>query len=120
MSLFGFTGFGTITPDYLSGDPLTGGYGVGVIASGLGLSNFIRNLLNSAWLIAGLGAFIYMVMGGFRYLTAAGDAKAAAEASKQITGAITGLALIIGSYALARVVGAVMGVDIFNPSFQGP
>lgn len=113
MSFFAFTGFGTIDPSNI------GGY-FSNPTSGAGLASFIRNLLNAAWLVAGLGAFIYMVMGGFRYLTAAGDAKAAADASKQITGAVTGLALIIGSYALAKIVGAVLGIDIFNPSFQSP
>ena len=115
MSLFGFTGFGTINPSGVGGY-----YGGATGTAGIALANFIRNLLNAAWLIAGLGTFIYMVMGGFRYLAAAGDAKAAQEASKQITGAITGLALIIGSYALARIVGAVLGIDIFSPEFKGP
>lgn len=115
MSLFGFTGFGTINPSGV------GGYYSGATGtSGGALASFIRNLLNAAWLIAGLGTFIYLVIGGFRYLSAAGDVKATQEASKQITGAITGLALIIGAYALAKIIGVVFGIDIFSPEFKGP
>lgn len=107
--------FGTIDPSTI------GGYysGPGGTTGGA-LAEFIRNALNAAWLVAGLATFIYLAVGGFRYITAGGDQKATQEAGKQITGAITGLAIIIGSYALVKILGVVFGIDIFKPVFKGP
>ena len=113
INLLGFTGFGKIDPGYL-----TGAYSGNQM--GLETALFIRNVLNSFWLVSGLATFIYMMMGGFKYITASGDVKATQEASKQITGAITGLILTIASYAVARLIGKIIGIDIFAPTFKAP
>lgn len=113
INLFAFSGFGRINPGYL-----TGAYSGQ--QKGLETALFIRNVLNSFWLVAGLAAFIFMMMGGFKYITASGDVKATQEASKQITGAIFGLVLIIASYAVVRLIGNILGVDIFMPNFKAP
>ena len=113
INLFAFSGFGRINPGYLT-DAYSGRQ------MGLETALFIRNVLNSFWLVAGLATFIYMIMGGFKYITASGDVKATQEAIKQITGAINGLALVIASYAIARLIGSIFGIDIFMPNFKAP
>lgn len=116
INFLGFTGFGRINPGYLTGnyDPLGAG------GTGLALAIFIKNALNAVYVVVGLATFIYLIFGGFKYITASGDVKATQEASKQITGAIMGLVIIIASYAFVSVIGNVLGVPIFTPVFKAP
>ena len=116
INLLGFTGFGKIDPGYLTGayDPS------GVNLTGVALAIFIKNDLNAVYVVVGLTTFIYLILGGFKYITAAGDTKVVQEASKKITGAIMGLVIIIASYAFVSVIGSVLGVPIFTPVFRAP
>ena len=113
LTFFAFTGFGTLKPGYL-----TGGYDPA--DAGSGLATFIKNSLNAFYVVAGLAVFVYLIIAGFRYVTASGDQKALQDASKQISGAVTGIAVIIVSYAFVSILSAVLGVPIFNPTFKAP
>lgn len=53
--------------------------------------------------LAGVAAFIVLILGGFKYLTAGGEEKAVGEAQKMITGAIGGLVLVVASYAILNI-----------------
>lgn len=97
-------------------NPSVGGYN----EEGAGLGHFIRNLVTSAFLVSGLATFAYLVMGGFKYITAGGDVKATESAMKMITGAIFGLIIVLGSYGIAKILESVFGIRIFTPSFTGP
>jgi len=55
-------------------------------------------------LIAGVGAFAFIFYGGIRYITSAGDPKAADEGKRMIIGAIIGLVIVFISYALVLLV----------------
>ncbi len=105
--------FGNITANYLIGsysstDPQAG------------FGNFIRNLVTAAFLVAGLATFAFLILGGLKYLTSSGDAKAMEGAVRMITGAVTGLAIIMVAYAISRIIATVLGIDIFQPTFIGP
>lgn len=106
--------FGTIDPtEYL------GRFGFGAdIGGGIGL--FIYNIVNAVYIVAGLTFFVYLVIGGFKYLTAGGDVKQTQEATKGITQAVTGLAIVIGSYAITTILGSILGINIFQPKFKAP
>lgn len=49
----------------------------------------------------GIPFIIHMVMAGYEWMTAAGDAKKVEDAKKRITNAVIGLALFISLYILA-------------------
>lgn len=104
--------FGNITANYL-----VGGYSG---APGSALGNFIRNIVTATFLVAGLATFVFLIIGGLKYLTSSGDAKAMEAATKIITSAVVGLAIVIVSYAIARIIATVFGIDIFQPTFIGP
>ncbi|MCJ7792997.1 MAG: pilin [Candidatus Marinimicrobia bacterium] len=72
----------------------------------------LRNFLNIAIRLAGLAVFLMLIMGGFKYMTAGGDAKAAESARNTITYAILGLVLIIGAYVFLRLIKEFTGVDV--------
>lgn len=89
-------------------------------SGGSGFAQFIGNIVQVGITISGIAFFAFLAMGGLRYITAGGDVKQTQEAMKQITNAIIGLAIVVGAYAITRVVSRVLGVDIFHPVFVGP
>lgn len=68
------------------------------------LSDFILRIINIALAIAGLVAVLFLIIGGFRYITAAGNEEASASAKKIITNAIIGIVVIILSFVIVRVI----------------
>ena len=60
------------------------------------VSNIIRILL----ILAGLVVFIYLVIGGYQYATAGGNAEQATAARTTILNAIIGVVIVFASYAL--------------------
>lgn len=65
---------------------------------------FIMRIINIALAIAGLVAVLFLIIGGFRYITAAGNEEAGASAKKIITQAIIGIVIIILSFVIVRVI----------------
>lgn len=61
------------------------------------------NVLKGLFALAGIAAFIVLLMGGFKYITAGGDDKAVGEARKMLTGAVGGLVLVVAAYALLNI-----------------
>lgn len=57
-----------------------------------------------AMVIGGLATFIALVSAGFQYLTSAGDTGKMGEARKQITSAITGLALLLSTFLILNTI----------------
>jgi hypothetical protein len=75
--------------------------GVGVVSD---ISQYIGRIYNFAIGVVGLIAAVMMIIGGFQYLTSAGDAGKIGAAKKRITDAIIGLVLMLGSYALLNTI----------------
>ncbi len=65
---------------------------------------FILRIINIALAIAGLVAVLFLIIGGFRYITAAGNEEAGASAKKIITQSIIGIVIIILSFVIVRVI----------------
>lgn len=82
-----------------------------------------NNLLKGVLALAGVLAFISLVAGGFKYLTAGGDAKAVAEAQRAITLAVGGLVLVVAAWSLLAILSHFLYGDIytiFNFTIPGP
>ena len=71
------------------------------------LNTIFANILGVAARLAGLAALGMIVVGGFKYLTAGGDPKAAEQAKHTLTWAIAGLAALIGAWFLLRLIFAL-------------
>ena len=98
------------------GNPYATSYGSGQGALGVFLSNVIRGVLVGG----GLLLFLYLIFGGFRYLTAGGDEKAVDAAKKVMTNAVIGMGILTGAWFISLIVSAVLGVSIIHPIFEGP
>ncbi len=81
------------------------------------LETILENFLNIAIRLAGIAVFIMLIIGGFKWMTAGGDPKAAESARNTITYAILGLVLIIGAYVILRFIKEFTGVDITQFEF---
>ena len=104
---------GTIT------NPL-GGY-QGVERGGLIL--FFSNILRLVFVVAGIFAFINLIIAGFQFINAGGDSKAIGAAWDRIWQTLLGLVLLVGSFALAALFGYLIFGDagfMLNPKVYGP
>jgi len=74
-------------------------------------NTIISGLISLIIGFAGLVFFAMLVIGGFRYLTAGGDEKAAQEARKTLTNAGVGLIIIVAAFLIAQLLFQVFGLE---------
>jgi len=72
--------------------------------SGDRASSVILVYINLALAIVGIIAVGFLIYGGFRYITSAGNDEVAGEAKKTILNSIIGLVVIILSYTIITVI----------------
>jgi hypothetical protein len=82
-----------------SGTGLGGGLGAETTLTG-----FILRVINIALALAGLIAVLFMIIGGFRYITAGGNTDSAELGKKTILNSVIGIIVIILSFVIVRVV----------------
>lgn len=88
------------------------------------LTPFISNLLIFAISIGGIYTLINIVIAGYKFITAGGDAQAITSAWSQIYQSIIGLAIIAGALAITAIIsliifkdpGAIMRITIYGPT----
>lgn len=104
-------------------NPLPPAYQGITSAQGGGLILFLTNILRLAFVAAGLFAFVNLILAGFQFMSAGGDAKAVGQAWGKIWQSLLGLILVVGSFALAALFGYLLFGDagyILNPKIYGP
>lgn len=74
------------------------------------LGQLVTRLIPYVFSIAGFIAFIYLIVGGYKYLSSSGDEKALMGAKHTITSALVGLIIVFLAYWLVIVVEYVIGV----------
>jgi len=75
------------------------------------LEPILGRILNLAITIGGLAAFVMLIVGGFKYLTSAGDPKQVQSATSTITMAIIGLIVAIGAWFLLNFIASFTGTS---------
>lgn len=68
------------------------------------LPDYVKYIFNFAVGIAGLIAFVMIIIGGIRYLTSVGNPSAMSDANDQIFSGIIGLIVILGSWLILTTV----------------
>lgn len=61
-------------------------------------------IINMALWVVGILSVLFVIIGGFRYVTAAGNEERAEGAKKTITHAIIGIVIVILSFVIIRVI----------------
>lgn len=90
---------------------------------GIGILLFVSNLIRIFTVIAGLYVLINILYAGFIYISSSGDTKAHTQATGIFMNSLIGLLIIVGSYALAGIIGLIFFGDatfIINPQVCGP
>lgn len=84
---------------------------------------FLNNVLRLIFVIAGIYAFIRIILSGLLFINAAGDTKKITQAWDSIWQSLLGLVIIVGSFALAALMGLLLFGDakaILQPQVFGP
>lgn len=90
---------------------------------GGGLVGLLSNILRLVFVGAGVYALLNLIVAGFQYMQAGGDAKILTAAWNRIWQTLLGLVIIVGSFALAALFGYLIFGDagyILNPVIYGP
>lgn len=91
---------------------------VGLRFAGGSLGAIVGESLKYIFAVAGILLLIYLIFGGFQYLTSAGDPKKAQEAQSKITQAVIGFVIIFASYWIVQMIAAVFGLEAIKQTFQ--
>lgn len=84
---------------------------------GQGLAFYISQLWKTAVIVGGLAFLIYLIWGAIEWLTAAGDKNQVETARSKITNALIGLAILVLSFAIVKLVEVVFKINLLNPVF---
>jgi TRAP-type C4-dicarboxylate transport system permease small subunit len=76
------------------------------------LAVVVQRILNIFVSLAGIIAFVMLIIGGFQYLTAGGDPKKTQAASQTLTYAIVGLVVILGVWFILLFIEQFTGVKV--------
>jgi hypothetical protein len=82
-----------------------------------GLAFYIAILWRSVVTLGGIAFIIFLIWGGIEWLTAGGDKAKVETAQKMITNALIGLAVLVGSYAIALFIQGAFKINILAPVF---
>lgn len=85
-----------------------------IAAPFIDLGAVIRNALSIIFFVAGLLAFVYLLLGGLQWITSGGDKQAATAARDRITAALVGLIIIVAAFAITLIIERVFGIRILS------
>ena len=80
------------------------------------IGTLIGNIIIASMVIAGLMVFFYLIMGGIQYISSGGDKAQAEAARNRITYALIGLVIVVGSFAIIKLVEQFFGLNILKPT----
>jgi len=78
------------------------------------LSNMLSTGITLLLIVAGIIFFVYLILGGIKWMTSGGDKASTEGARNQITAALIGLVIVFSAWAIVTLVGSVFGIDILN------
>lgn len=110
--------FGTIAPP-----PGVDIYSSGKTGVAPGFISFANNGIKMIIVIAGLYAFLNIIMAGYGFMSAGGDSKQVEKAVGKLTQSLIGLLLIAGSFILAGIFGYLLfgnPLAILSPTIYAP
>ena len=88
-----------------------------------GLILFISNLIRLIVFVAGIYAFVNILIAGLDYISSEGDPKGAQAAKDKIVNSIMGIVIIVASFSLTAVLSKIFFGTydaILNPVIYGP
>ncbi|MFZ5534643.1 MAG: hypothetical protein ACOY3M_00635 [Patescibacteria group bacterium] len=78
------------------------------------LGSIISSLVGVFLILALISTFLYMMLGGFDWVTSGGDKTKLQSARDKITNALVGLVVVGASWAVMMIVSNFIGIDFPN------
>ncbi|MBM3283188.1 hypothetical protein FJY90_02945 [Candidatus Gottesmanbacteria bacterium] len=78
------------------------------------LASLVNNAVPYVFSISGIVLLLYLVWGGFNYLTSMGDPKKAESAKGKITNAIIGFVIIFVAYWLVQIIDYLFHLGVYK------
>ena len=79
----------------------------------------IQAALKVILVVAALVSFVYLVIGGIRWITSGGDKEGTAKAQSTITAALIGLIIVFAAWAIIRLLETFFNVRVFSLNIPG-
>ncbi|MBM3209610.1 hypothetical protein FJZ40_04990 [Candidatus Shapirobacteria bacterium] len=79
------------------------------------IGNVFSVALTYVFIVAGLGLFIYLIMGGLRLMLSGGDPNSIEQAKGKITNALLGFVIIFCSFWLVQIMEKIFHLQILGP-----
>lgn len=78
------------------------------------LPGIVSTVIKLILVVAALIAFIFLVIGGIKWITSGGDKEQTAKAQGTITAALIGLVIVFAAWAIIRLLEAFFGIEILT------
>lgn len=82
------------------------------------LAQYIGVLWSTAITLGGLAVVIYLLVGGFYWITAGGEKGKVEEAKERIMQAMIGFAVLSAAAAVSVFIGDAFGLNLLKPNFN--
>ena len=86
-------------------------FGTGGLNNSQSLSDLIVNIVRIMLMFAGIVAVAFVVIGGYQYVTSAGNEETAEKGRKTVVNAIIGIILIVLSYVIINVIANLVSTN---------
>lgn len=73
-----------------------------------GVTAFLNSILKLVFIVAGIWAFLNIILAGFGFMTAGGDPKKFTQAWDRIWQTLFGLTIIVASFLIAALIGILL------------
>lgn len=110
----GSSGVGTITPPAGTVPFATGGNPTTMVAG------VVKALISLLIIVAFIIAVIWLIIAGIQFVLGGGDPKAVSAAWSRIYWGLIGLVVVLGSFAIIKIVETVFGVSILSGNLSLP
>jgi hypothetical protein len=81
------------------------------------IGDIISSALRYLFPITGFALLIYLVLGGYKYLTSMGNPKKIEAAKSNITWAIVGFIVVFIAYWIVQIIGMALGLEAISNLF---
>lgn len=80
----------------------------------ISVPGIVSTLIKLILVIAALAAFIFLVVGGIKWITSGGDKEQTAKAQGTITAALVGLVIVFAAWAIIKLLETFFGITILG------
>jgi len=84
------------------------------------VAGLVRGSIQFLLIIAFIVALIWTIFAGFKFIFAGGDEKAVSSAWSQIYWGLIGMVVVVGAFAIIRLVEIFFNINIVSGGFQLP